>query len=224
MIKCWLQPGMVTCNRREAGEAGCRYKLYQSLGRFRITLYFFYTMTLSYQLDQNDFLQHQLFLASKTGRIKKQRTISRLIVSGSMLVLSFLFYQSGNSVLFYYFLGVGILAIFFYPLYQRRRYKDHYARAIADTYKNRFGQTANIKFTDLAIETNDSTGESKINLSELDNITETGDHFFLRLKTGVCLIIPKSKIGDLTQLETELKQLCQKLDIDFVKELDWKWK
>src|SRR5687768_16831339 len=98
-------------------------------------------MTLTYQLDQNDFLQHQLFLASKTGRIKKKRTKSWLTVSGCMFLLSFIFYQSDNSFLSYYFLAFGIVTVFLYPLYQRQQYKNHYAKFIADTYKNRFGQT-----------------------------------------------------------------------------------
>ncbi|MEO6232539.1 MAG: hypothetical protein ABJB11_12080 [Ferruginibacter sp.] len=181
-------------------------------------------MTLTYQLDQNDFLQHQLFLASKTDRIKKKRTKSWLIVSGAMFLLGFLFLQSDNSFLFYYFLAFGIVTLLFYPLYQRNQYKNHYAKFIADTYKNRFGQTANIHFGENAIETNDVTGESKINLSELESITETGDYFYPGLKTGGHLIIPKLKISDVSQLRQELKQLCQRLKINFIDDIIWKWK
>lgn len=181
-------------------------------------------MTLKYQLDQTDFLQHQLFLASKTDRIKKKRTKSWLIVSGTMFLLGFLFYKSDNSFLSYYFLAFGIVTLIFYPLYQRQQYKNHYAKFIADTYKNRFGQTANIHFSENAIETNDISGDSKINLSELENVTETGDYFYPSLKTGGHLIIPKSKINDVSQLRQELRQLCEKLKISFIEDLNWKWK
>jgi hypothetical protein len=181
-------------------------------------------MTLTYTLDQNDFLQHQLFLASKTDRIKKQRRRSWLIISGSMLLLGIMFYQSNNMLLFYYFLALGILSLIFYPLYQKRRYRNHYAKFIADTYKDRFGQNANITFSELAIETNDITGQSKINLSALKNVTETPDYFYPKLKTGEHLVIPKSKIDKVPELRNELRQLCERLGIPFIEDLNWKWK
>ena len=181
-------------------------------------------MTLTYQLDQNDFLQHQLFLASKTERVKKKRTTSWLTVSGTMFLLGFLFFQSNNPMLGYYFLALGIIALLFYPLYQRHQYKKHYARFIAETYKSRFGQTANLHFSEHAIETSDSSGEAKINLSELEHVTETGDYFYPKLKIAGHLIIPKSKISNVYQFRQELKQLCQRLGINFIEELSWKWK
>jgi hypothetical protein len=181
-------------------------------------------MTLTYQLDQNDFLQHQLFSASKTERIKKKRTKSWLIVTGSIFLLGFLFYQSANSFLAYYFLAFGVVTLIFYPIYQRQQYRNHYAKFIAENYKNRFGQIANINFSENTIETIDATGESKINLSEIENVTETGAYFYPRLKSGGHLIIPKSKIIDVSQVRTSLKNLCEKLNINFIEDLNWKWK
>jgi hypothetical protein len=181
-------------------------------------------MTLTYQLDQNDFLQHQLFLASKTDRIKKKRTKSWLIVSGTMFLLGFLFYQSDNTFLTYYFLAFGIVTLIFYPFYQRQQYKNHYAKFIAYTYKNRFWKTANIHFGENVIETIDVSGESKINLSELESVIETGEYFYPSLKTGGHLIIPKTKISDASQLRQELRQLCERLKINFIEDLNWKWK
>ncbi|PVD52399.1 hypothetical protein DC498_09840 [Terrimonas sp.] len=181
-------------------------------------------MTLTYQLDQNDFLQHQLFLASKIDRIKKKRLKSWLIASGTFFLLGFLFFDSNNPLLAYYFLAFGIVSLIFYPLYQRNQYKSHYAKFISDTYKNRFGQTANIHFAENVIETNDITGESKINLSELENVTETGEYFYPSLRTGGHLIIPKSKISNIPQLRQELRQLCGRLKINYIEDLNWKWK
>lgn len=181
-------------------------------------------MTLTYQLKQNDFLEHQLFVASTTPRIRSKRRRSWLWVTVSMFVLAFLFSQSGNSFLTYYFLGFGIVALFFYPLYQRHQYKRHYSTFIAENYKNRFGQTVTIHFTEQAIETSDITGESKIYLSELENVIETGAYFYPGLKAGGHLIIPKSEINTVSRLRQELKQLCDRLKIDFIENLTWKWR
>lgn len=181
-------------------------------------------MTLVYQLDQNDFLQHQLFFASKTDRIKKKRTQSWLFVSVTMILLGYLFFQSDNSLLAYYFIAFGIVTLIFYPFYQRHQYKNHYAKFIADTYKNKFGQTVKIHLTENSLETNDVTGEYRINLSELESVTETGAYFYPSLKAGGHLIIPKSKISDVSQVRQELKHLCERLRINFIEDLNWKWK
>jgi hypothetical protein len=180
-------------------------------------------MTLTYQLDHHDFLQHQLFSASKTPRIKKKRTTTWLMLSGSILLLCVVLYQSNND-LFYYFLAFGIITFLFYPFYERYQYKNYYTKFIADTYKNRFGQPSNVTFTDRAIEINDITGEAKINLTEIENVTETGEYFYPKLKTGGHIIIPKTKVDNITELRNELKQLCNRLNIDFIDDLHWKWK
>jgi hypothetical protein len=135
-----------------------------------------------------------------------------------------MFYQSGNMFLFYYFLIFGIISFIFYPFYQRWRYKKYYAKFIADTYKNRFGQIVNVEFTESTIETEDITGESKIHLTEIENVTETANYFYLKLKTGEHIIIPKSKIKSVSELKTTLRQLCIKLNIDFIENLNWRWK
>jgi hypothetical protein len=181
-------------------------------------------MTLNYALSENDYLQHQLFVASKKDSIKKQRIKTWLLFSGASLLLSFLFYQNGDKLMTWYFLIFGLIALCFFQLYQKWYYRRHYQKYVADIFKNRFGQTAVVKFTDCFIETSDTTGESKINLTELEKITETGDHFYLQIRTGGHLIIPKAKLDDLNAVRQELKRICEKLSIDFIEDLKWRWK
>ena len=168
---------------------------------------------MKYSLDENDYLQSQLFIASKTERIKNQRRRSWIIISLGFFSLSYLFSQTDKDFLVYYFIGFGILSIFLYPLYQKSYYRKHYQKYIADTLKNRFGETATITFTDTNIECFDRTGDSKIILTEIEEIFETGEYFYLRMKSGVSLIIPKSKIENTDNLRTELKTLADKLKV-----------
>lgn len=48
------------------------------------------TMRLEYAIDKNDYLIHQLFLASKSERVKKKRQRSKTIFLFLFLLLSFL--------------------------------------------------------------------------------------------------------------------------------------
>ena len=179
-------------------------------------------MTLQYTLNENDFLQHQLYVASKNKRIKQQRKRTWLIYSGSFLLLSLMFYQSDNKFLTYYFLIFGLLFLCFFPFYQKWHYKNHYKKFINENYKNRFGQAENISLTEDCIETKDITSESKLNLTAIENITETSDYFYIKMKAGGHLIIPKSGVESVDGLRDKLKRFANKLSIDFILNLNWR--
>ncbi len=147
-----------------------------------------------------------------------------MIVSWSMVTLGTLFYQSKYMFLTDYFLALGIISFLFYPAYQRWHDKKHYAKFIVDNYKYRFGQTTHVEFAESAIECTDITGESNINLTGIENITETGGYFDPKLITGETLIIPESKLDAVSELRMELKQICSRFKIDFIEDLQWKWK
>ncbi len=181
-------------------------------------------MKLNFNLYENDYLQHQLFVASKSTRVAKQRRKSTGIVFLSFLALSFLCYISDNKFMMYGFLIGSILSIIFYPNYLKQHYYKHYRRFISDTYKNRFNEPIEVIFTESTINCIDITGETKINLSSLEEITETEKYIYLKIKTGGHLIIPKSKIEDIKNVELYLVSLALRLKINYHKEFDWKWR
>lgn len=65
--------------------------------------------------------------------------------------------------------------------------------------------------------------ESKIFVSALECIDETGDYFFVKLKTGEALIIPKSEVPA-GAVKNYLQALSQQLNIPYNSNLNWKWK
>jgi YcxB-like protein len=181
-------------------------------------------MILSYLLTEYDFLQHQLFVSSKSERIKKLRTKSLILVSSILFILSILFFQSKNNFLAYSFLAYGVINIFLYPLYLKNHYKKHYQKFIQENYKNRFGKLSTLTLNNDSIECFDTTGNLKINLSEIEVINETGEYFYLSLKSGGNIIIPKVTSEDIDILRTGLQQITDRLKIKLNSELNWKWK
>jgi hypothetical protein len=177
-------------------------------------------------LNENDYLIHQLYIASKTPRIKKARIRSWILTTVAFLAMTYLFFESGNDALGFYFLILSLLSLALYPFYSRWRYKRHYQRYIADTYKNRFGEECTLEINEDFILTKDRTGESKINCSEIEEISEIKDFYFLRLKTGGSIIISKVKTDaqELSRLEEGLRELVDKKGIKRNVELDWKWR
>lgn len=180
-------------------------------------------MKLTYRLDENDYLQNQLYIASKTDRVKNQRRRSWIIVTLAFLSLGFIFSQVVDKYLPYPFIGLSLISLIFYPAYSRIFYKNYYKKSIKEIYKSRFNEPLTITFNDTTIETVDKTSESKINLSAVDEIAETADYIYLRINTGGSLVIPKSKIENADSVLAYLKELAAKLNIKFTQELNWKW-
>jgi YcxB-like protein len=181
-------------------------------------------MVLKYSLSANDYLQHQLFIASKSPRIKAQRRKSWILMTVAFGALAYVFSENENKTMMYSFLAVAVISLCFYPFYLRSHYRKHYEKFIADTYKDRVNEMLTLEFTGTHIETVDKTGESRIHLSEIGGIVETGGYIYLQMQSGGSLIIPKLKIEAVDDLRMELKQLATRLSVEYLQELEWKWK
>jgi len=181
-------------------------------------------MTITYSLNENDFLQYHLFNASKSDRIKKQRRKSWFVNAILIFCFGFISYLNGNHVLVDYFLIAGILAVCLFPFYLRWYYKNHYKKFAKETYKKRVEEICTITFTEDYIESFGRTGTSKINMPEVEKVYETGQYFFLKLKTGSTLIIPKYKIDNIDDLRDEFIKIIDTFKGEFISDLDWRWK
>src|SRR5690606_36275250 len=135
---------------------------------------------IEYKIGENDFLTHQLFLASKSERITRKRQRNKiiwpLIYSGFGLVFLF---QDRISFSIIFFI-IGPLWFFIYPLWERRLYIKHYQGFIKENYKGRLGRTATLEFTDDYILARDNGSESKVLVTELEDVCEIPTTIFVR--------------------------------------------
>jgi hypothetical protein len=175
-------------------------------------------------LNENDFLTFQLYTASKTPRIKRNRIRSWVITTVMFLSLSYLCYDSENDFLGAYFLVLAGLALVLFPLYTRWRYKRHYLKYIRDTYKNRFGEKCELEIDEDTIGAKDKTGVVKLNKSEIEEVNEIKDYYFLKSRSGLNLIVSKTKSDDIEVIMKEIKSLVETRGVRHNIELDWKWK
>jgi hypothetical protein len=175
-------------------------------------------------LDENDFLTFQLYTASKTPRIKKARIRQWILTSVTFFGLAYLFHNGGNAFLGNYFLVFGGLSLVFYPFYSRWKYKNHYRKYIRENYKNRFGQESSLAFEGDSIVTKDASGEVKVNVSEIEEVHEIKDYFFLKSRMGGTLIISKAESDDIREITNSIKSMVETCGVKHSVELDWKWR
>ncbi|MBB4800546.1 hypothetical protein HNP37_000585 [Flavobacterium nitrogenifigens] len=182
-------------------------------------------MELNYSLTENDYLQQQLYLASKSKLIEKQRKISRLLVFVLLLVIGLLFFITKNMFLAYYFGIASIICFLLFPFYLKKYYYKLFKKYVNENFRNRIGIVSKIIFKEDTLEAfSEGIGNSVINFSVFENISEIQEYIFIGLKTNSNLIIPKNGIENVAVLREELKKICNKIKIEFISELDWKWK
>ena len=183
-------------------------------------------VTTNYALDEEDYLCHRLFYASKSEQYIKQRRKNLFLWPGIFLFLTFLTFLDDRAFSFYYFLIAAVLFPILVPIYERFRYKKHYLKYIRETYKDSFGKTAEFVFTNETIEAKDQTGiNSSVPISQISEISEIEKYYFLHLQSlGQSFIIPKEKIQNLPEVANAIKEITEKFNIKYNVELNWKWK
>ena len=177
-------------------------------------------MTIEYKIEEQDFLEFQLFTASKSDRINKKKRNGWVLLTAGSFIVAFYFYLNKNTAMTIYFGIVALACGLFYPKYFKWRYKKHYKAFIKENYSKRFGQIESLEINGDYIFSKDKTGEGKINLNEIERVDETDNHFFLKISTGLSLLIPK---GELVNIE-ELREKFKEIGVIVNDETKWTWK
>lgn len=180
-------------------------------------------MKYSHTLSKSDYLESQLYSISKSGRIKSQKNLNYFLVVLAMFGFTFLFYKIDEIILMYTGVVYTVLVLIFYPILLKKRDYNNYSNFVNENYNYRFEKPINITFYETHFEVLDFTGETKIYLSIIKEIIEVKKCFYLKMKTGGNLIIPKSKLENLENSQFFFISLSTSLKINYIKDLDWKW-
>ena len=181
-------------------------------------------MTITYKLNESDFLIHHLYIASQSERIKKKRQRNKVrlpIIYLAFAVLTFFLEMSYVTPLF---IIIGILWYFLYPLWERRHYINHYKGFISETNKDSFDSIVTLDISNDFIDAKDRGGEGKIFTSELTELNEIPSTIFIRLKGGSSIILPKDRIDNIAEVRAKLMELADYLKIKYTIDDKWEWK
>lgn len=173
------------------------------------------------QLTQEDFLVHQLFVASQSPTIKQKRTRMRWIIPILYGVIGALLWGLlDQPVTAIVLLAAGIAWFFFYPAFSRSRYRKHYVKYIDEQYKNRVNQPIEINIDEEYIHSRDAGSEGKIKITEVDTLVSLPAHFLIRMRNGQSFIVPKNAVPD----AGKFIDLFRGLGIGLKDYPNWEWK
>lgn len=146
-------------------------------------------MKIQYQIQEEDFYIYQVFTASQSKRVKRKRMRGKLLLL-AMCALGMLVFYFDNALMTFYFAGVFLVVFLGYDRYFSWRFREHYRAHIKEYYSGRFGLEETLVLEDEVVISTNKLGESKLNISEFEKISETRSHLFLHMSTGNTLIIP----------------------------------
>jgi len=164
-------------------------------------------MKFEYKINEQDYLGFQLFTASKSPRITKRKRNGQVLFTLAMILFAVLFYLNGNTPMTIYFVFAAIICGLFYPKYFKWMYKRHYQKYIRENFSKMFGQTEILEIRASYILTKDISGEGRINLTGIEKVDETNNHFFIKIITGISIIIPKRDIKNPNEFRSAIQNL-----------------
>lgn len=177
-------------------------------------------MTIEYKIKEQDYLDFQIFTASKSNRINKKKRNGWILLTIGSIFIALLYYLNNNNPLAIYFVTVAIVCGLFYPSYFKWRYKRHYKTYVKENFSKHFGQGETLEFNKDSISFKNKAGEGKIKLTEIERVNETDKHFFLQISAGTSLIIPKAELTDINELRDKLVDI----GLQIIDETNWSWK
>ena len=177
------------------------------------------SMKMKYTLDRKDFVELQLFNATKSVSIQKKKRRETIYLTLGALLAAAYFLVQDHMAMTIWFLLVAVVTVSFYPKYFKRKYKKHYEKYIDEHYAKRFGEKVELALTNEAIWSRNQIGEGTLYLSEIDRVNETQHHFFLHTSAGPSMIIPKRELDTLDQFRAAVA----KVNIPVIDDKNWSW-
>lgn len=179
-------------------------------------------MYIEFSLNKEDYLVFQLYSSSQSRELKNSMLRSWFLTPLFFCGIGVGFYFYKGIIYPIAFLATSVLWILIYPMYSRRNVVKNYSRNLDEIYGGRFGKTGKLSITDENLIMEDISGETMVRFNEVVQIVEIQEYFFLGLKNGSSIIIPKGRVDYFTLLKF-MNRVTEKTNVAIFKNLSWKW-
>lgn len=176
---------------------------------------------IKYILEENDFLQLNLYFFKTEGKLKKiiNKTFAAYLIL-IFIICGFLIWKIEYYSAITFIIVAGIISLF-HPKRIKSIYLKIFRKNIKQ-YESRFDKEVELRISDSILYVKSIAGEFDFNLSQIDSIVETNEYFIIKLKIEA-IIIPKRRLENVNLIKEELRKLSEKLNVIFINNLNWKW-
>lgn len=174
-------------------------------------------MLINFKIEQKDFLIFQLYTISKSANVLKTRRRGQLITTFAGFVLAINLFVTGSAIAGLLMIFISILTYVYYPKYHRWRLKSHFTKYSKKNYGEHFGKDEILEIKSDHIISKNIAGEGKVMQSELQKLIEIPDYYFLSMKSGTSIILPKRDI----KFDKEMVKEFKNIGVSLEQELTW---
>ena len=180
-------------------------------------------LNTKFKLFKEDFLVHDLFLASQSNFGKKSRKRLRyfLFIFLSLFAGLMFYWQLYYQGIFY--LLFAVCCFVFFPVLQYKRHRRYFSNFAEDKYSELFGEVVEMGLDEAYIYLKVLSSESKISFHDIKEIMEIEDYFIIRLKLGRTILIPKKQLKNFAEIKAFVLLKTNELGVPFREDLNWKW-
>lgn len=172
-------------------------------------------MTLKFQLDEQDFLEFQWFIAAQIPKIKRLRLRRRLTFPIFFIFLGFLLLTFKIISFAFILWFLAIIWFTLYPFWHNKKYRKHYLAFVNQHYSGRFGKEVYIDIRETKIIGLDNGREIKLKKGQIEEIIETPTLILIQINEQQYIIIPKSKVQEPESLIKLLKDHAEKWEVSY---------
>ncbi len=178
-------------------------------------------MKMNYEVNRESLLVYQLYFASQSRRIQRQRKLGWFVVTIPCLILVPLYISSGYYAGAFVLGIIGLIWLAGYPFYSRWRYRRHYEKHIDEALKGMMNRKVSIELAaELLLE--DEFAKSQIKLEHIQSVVFIPGFVILMLQTGQGITLPRDQLGK--DLDTFVDDLLSRTRLELTDHSHWKWK
>ena len=178
-------------------------------------------MIVSYPLEKDALLTFQLFAASRSPRIRRQRLFGWLIIPFLALAIAVLeFFGECHSAASSMAI-MGLTWALLYPFFSRWYYKRHYRKHVEEYSSPVLGMEVQLSLQADGLILKDKGAETRVDLGALASLHRIKGYGFILFPTGQGITLPESYLG--VELDRFMQSLAKKSGLP-LQQSDWKWK
>ena len=168
-------------------------------------------MKLTYQLTQSDLVKFNEYHSAHSAFDKKCRRKYRIFFPIIYLTFSIIFFLFSDYPSTIIFIAFAILWFVFYPLWQKKRYRKHFEKHVAETVGDSLKEPMVVELQDEGIHISDYSGQSLYKYSAVGQIVENESCTYIYFGKGIALILPHDRlsIDDIKALVVEVEHRKQ---------------
>lgn len=181
-------------------------------------------LSLKFNYAEQEFIDYQLYIVSKSPIIQKKSRRNRWLVSLIYLGIGAFGGFTGNMNQLWIFGALAIVWYVVYPIWSSRFHKKQYTRFIKTQNKNRIGSEVKIEINNTDFKIEEAGQFATISLRDFSEIAELKNLLLVRLKSDMVIILQKQCSIPKDTLIDYMKSIAVKLSIPYVDDTHWTWK